>query len=150
MRQLEPNEKLLLLLLLQLHCCTLPATTTNDLKTIKLIYRSFASKQDFLNIFVCKTIERDPKDLCRKCCWVVDIAYKWGVLYVWLPEVKSMFAQIVIDCQTQKETVSCEYCIVKENCHLRLELEGKIGIEKEQEPSGLLVPLLTMEVPVFR
>ena len=51
-----------------------------------------------------------------------------------------MFAQIVIDCQTKKETVSCEYCIVKENCHLRLELGDKTGAEKE--PSGLLTPLL--------
>jgi hypothetical protein len=52
----------------------------------------------------------------------------------------SMFAQIVIDCQTNKETVSCEYCIVKENCYLRLELEDKKGAEKE--PSELLAPLL--------
>jgi hypothetical protein len=52
----------------------------------------------------------------------------------------NMFAQIVIDCQTNKETVSCEYCIVKENCHLRIELEDKKVAEKE--PSGLLTPLL--------
>jgi len=49
-----------------------------------------------------------------------------------------MFAQIVMDCQTKKETVSCEYCIVKDNCHLRLELGD---IEKEESPR-LLVPLL--------
>ena len=36
-----------------------------------------------------------------------------------------MFAQIVIDCQTKKEVISCGYCIVKENCHLRLELDVK-------------------------
>ena len=54
-----------------------------------------------------------------------------------------MYAQIVIDCQTQKETVSCEYCIVKENCHLRLELEDKIGAEKET--LKMLVPLLLIE-----
>jgi hypothetical protein len=41
-----------------------------------------------------------------------------------------MYAQIVMDCQTKKETVSCEYCIVKENCHLRLELGDKIRLEE--------------------
>jgi hypothetical protein len=51
-----------------------------------------------------------------------------------------MFAQIVIDCQTKKETVSCGYCIVKENCYLRIELENKIGTVKE--PFQLVVPLL--------
>jgi hypothetical protein len=61
-----------------------------------------------------------------------------------------MFAQIEIDCQTQKENVSCGDCIVKENCNLRLELESKIGIEKEPEPPRLLDHLLTMEVRVFR
>jgi hypothetical protein len=49
-----------------------------------------------------------------------------------------MFAQIVMDCQTKKETVSCEYCIVKENCHLRLEL----GEVENKMPPRLLVPLL--------
>lgn len=49
-----------------------------------------------------------------------------------------MFAQIVIDCQTKKETVSCEYCIVKENCRLRMELKNKIGTGKD--PLKLLVP----------
>lgn len=100
----------------------------------------------FLNIFVCKTTERIPKALCRKCRCVVDSAYKWALLYVWLPEVKSMFAQIVIDCQTKNETVSCEYCIVKENCHLRLELKHKATVEAENSSSGLLVPLLLMRV----
>jgi hypothetical protein len=61
-----------------------------------------------------------------------------------------MFAQIVIDCQTQKETFSCGECIVRKNCPLRLELEGKIGTEKDPEPPRLLVPLLTLEAPVFR
>jgi hypothetical protein len=51
-----------------------------------------------------------------------------------------MFAPIVIECQTKKETVSCEYCIVKENCHLRIELENKIGTAKES--LQFLVPLL--------
>jgi len=54
-----------------------------------------------------------------------------------------MYAQIVIDCQTQKETVSCEYCIVKETCHLRLELGDKIGFEEESP--RLLVPVLLIE-----
>ncbi len=99
---------------------------------------------------MCKTTERDQKGICRKCRCAVDIAYKWALLYVWFPEVKrGMYAQIIIECQTQKEIVNCEYCIVKENCHLRLELEGKIGIEKELEPSRLLVPILTLEAPVF-
>ena len=96
-----------------------------------------------MNIFVCKTTKRDLKGLYRKCHCVVDIAYKWDVLYVWFPEVTCMFAQIVIDCQTKKETVSCEYCIVKANCYLRLELGDKIGVEKE--PSGILTPLLLMD-----
>ena len=47
-----------------------------------------------------------------------------------------MFAQIVINCPTQKETVSCEYCIVKENCRLQLELGDKIG---ENELTRVLV-----------
>jgi hypothetical protein len=51
-----------------------------------------------------------------------------------------VFAQIVIDCQTKKETVSCGYCIVKESCHLRIELEEKI--EPAKEPLQLMVPLL--------
>jgi hypothetical protein len=51
-----------------------------------------------------------------------------------------MFAQIVIDCQTKKETVSCGYCIVKESCHLRIDLENKI--EAIKEPLQLEVPLL--------
>jgi hypothetical protein len=58
-----------------------------------------------------------------------------------------MFAQIIIDCQTRKETFGCEDCIVKKNCHLRLELEGKIGVE--EKPQRLLGPLLTMEAQVF-
>jgi hypothetical protein len=51
-----------------------------------------------------------------------------------------------MDCQTQKEIMSCEYCIIKENCHLRLELECKIGAEEDHQK--LLGPLLTIEVPV--
>ena len=34
-----------------------------------------------------------------------------------------MYAQIVIDCQTKKEPISCEYCIVKNNCRLRLVID---------------------------
>jgi hypothetical protein len=51
-----------------------------------------------------------------------------------------MFAQIVFDCQTKKETISCEYCIVNESCNLRKELKEKIGTVKE--PLQLVVPLL--------
>jgi hypothetical protein len=58
----------------------------------------------------------------------------WG-----FPRKESMYAQIVMDCQTQKEAVSCGYCIVKENCHLRLELEDKTN---QEEPLKMLVPLL--------
>ena len=58
-----------------------------------------------------------------------------------------MFAQIVIDCQTKKETVSCEYCIVKENCYLRLELGDKKGTEKE--PSGLLDSFILIDAWIF-
>jgi hypothetical protein len=58
-----------------------------------------------------------------------------------------MFAQIVMDCQTQKEIVSCEYCIIKENCHLRLELGDKTQTVKVEESSlSLLVPLLLVRV----
>jgi hypothetical protein len=91
---------------------------------------------------VLNEIEKKRKAPSRKCRRTVDTAYKRAPLYVWLPEVKSMFAQIVIDCQTKKETVSCEYCIVKENCHLRLELDGTIG--SEEESPRMLVPLLQM------
>jgi hypothetical protein len=46
-----------------------------------------------------------------------------------LPEVeKSVFAQFVIDCQTPKEYVSCDYCIGKENCKLRKEIKEKESI----------------------
>jgi hypothetical protein len=95
---------------------------------------------------VFKVTKKKPKGSIRKCRGSVDIAYKRALLYLWLPEVKrGMYAQIVIDCQTQKETVSCEYCIVKENCHLRLELEHKTGTaEIEEQSSGLLVPLLLL------
>jgi hypothetical protein len=86
-----------------------------------------------------KTTKKKRKHRSRKCRFTVDITYKQVVLYVWLPKVERMFAQIVIDCQTKKETVSCEYCIVKENCHLRIELGNKV---RKEEPLRLLVPLL--------
>ena len=86
-----------------------------------------------------KPTKKKVKAHSRKCFRTVDIAYKLVVLYVWLPEVERMFAQIIIDCQTKKETVSCEYCIVKENCHLRIELGDKV---RKEEPLSLLVPLL--------
>ena len=54
-----------------------------------------------------------------------------------------MFAQLIMDCQTKKENISCDYCIVKENCHLRLELDEKIV---EKEPTTLLAPLLLVRV----
>ena len=56
-----------------------------------------------------------------------------------------MFAQIILDCQTQKETVSCEYCIVKENCHLRLKLDRKAETVEMAVSSNMLVPLLAGE-----
>ena len=58
-----------------------------------------------------------------------------------------MFAQIVIDCQTKNENVSCGDCIVKETCHLRLELGDKKGSEEmDASPSSLIVPLLLVRV----
>ncbi|MCL4429667.1 MAG: hypothetical protein M1167_02830 [Chloroflexi bacterium] len=101
-----------------------------------------------MDIFVFKATKKTSGADRGKCRCTVDIAYKRAVLYVWLPEVKKcMYAQIVIDCQTQKETVSCEYCIVKENCHLRMELGDKTGtVGEEESPSSLLVPLLLMRV----
>lgn len=50
--------------------------------------------------------------------------------------LKDMYAQIVVDCQTQKEELRCEYCVVKENCQLRLELGQE---PRQREPSRLLV-----------
>jgi len=46
-----------------------------------------------------------------------------------------MYAQIIIEYQTQKEHVSCEYCIGKENCYLRLKIGEKVA--SEIEPSTL-------------
>jgi hypothetical protein len=58
-----------------------------------------------------------------------------------------MYAQILIDCQTQKETASCGYCIVKENCHLRLKFEDKTSsAEIDESAPSLLVPLLLVRV----
>ncbi len=84
--------------------------------------------------------------MSRKCFLSVDIAYKRGALYVWLLEVEKMFAQIVLDCQTQKENVSCEYCIVKENCHLRLKFDRKTENVEMAASSSMLVPLLLVRV----
>ena len=101
-----------------------------------------------LDIFVCKTTEKNRKELCGKCRRIVDIVYKRVSISVWFPEVKiGMYAQIVIDCQTGKEEVSCEYCIVRRVCRLRLELEYKVKTaEIEDSASGLLLPLLLMRV----
>jgi hypothetical protein len=52
-----------------------------------------------------------------------------------------MYAQIVIDCQTQNEIICCEYCIVKRSCKLRLQLENK----KTLESTEMLTPLLLIE-----
>jgi len=49
-----------------------------------------------------------------------------------------MYAQIAIDCQTQKEYVSCNYCIGKENCQLRLELGEKKSVYHEDGKNGVL------------
>jgi hypothetical protein len=54
-----------------------------------------------------------------------------------------MLAQIVIDCQTKKEVISCGYCIIKETCHLRLELAKKEEVRIESP--RFLVPLMLME-----
>jgi hypothetical protein len=54
-----------------------------------------------------------------------------------------MFAQIVIDCQTKKEVISCGYCIIKEACHLRLELAEKEEVRIESP--RFIVPLMLME-----
>ena len=57
-----------------------------------------------------------------------------------------MYVQVV-DCRTKKETVSCENCIVRENCQLQLELEDKKKLVEADELSpGLLVPLLLVRV----
>jgi hypothetical protein len=39
-----------------------------------------------------------------------------------------MYAQIIIDCQTNTVIESCEYCIARENCHLRIELQDKMQV----------------------
>lgn len=58
-----------------------------------------------------------------------------------------MYDQIVIDCQTQKESVSCGDCIVRESCHLRLELGDKTrSVEETESAQSLLIPLLLMRV----
>ena len=107
-------------------------------------YPTFTAKQNFLNIFVCKTTKKNLNDPCQKCCCLVDIAYKRALLYVWFPEVKNMFAQIVIDCQTQKEHFSCEYCLVKGTCKLRLEYKVL-----EKDPSSVIVQFQVIEPEFF-
>ena len=117
------------------------------LKTFRSNLGEKSLKNIFLNIFMFNPIKKKEKAPNRKCRGAVDIAYKPLVLYLWLPEVERMFAQIVMDCQTQKETVSCGYCIVKENCHLRLELGNKTRpLEMEESSSSMLVPLLLVRV----
>ncbi len=53
-----------------------------------------------------------------------------------------MYAQIMLDCQTRTEYVSCEYCIAKESCHLRLKLGEQIV--NGSEPSKSAVPILLL------
>jgi len=57
-----------------------------------------------------------------------------------------MYAQIVIDCQTQKEQINCEYCIAKENCTLRLDLTNRICSQDEKPNSFLSLILLEVEL----
>jgi hypothetical protein len=44
----------------------------------------------FLNIFMFMTTKKKRKHTSEKCCRTVDIAYKRGVPYVWLPEVEKV------------------------------------------------------------
>ena len=50
-----------------------------------------------------------------------------------------MYAQIVVDCQTQNESVNCEDCIVKSRCQLRFKLEEttKNPLESPHEETQL-------------
>lgn len=44
-----------------------------------------------------------------------------------------MYAQIMIDCQTQTDYITCEYCIANKTCQLRTSLEeNKKKTENEQ------------------
>ena len=45
-----------------------------------------------------------------------------------------MFAKIVIECQTQTEHVSCEYCIAEKSCVLRFEIGHNTKVENEVLP----------------
>jgi len=54
-----------------------------------------------------------------------------------------MYDQIVIDCQTKKEPICCEYCGVKMKCSLRFEVTE--SQKMQTEPSKLLVPMLLIE-----
>jgi len=42
-----------------------------------------------------------------------------------------MYDQIVIDCQTKKESICCEYCGVKMKCSLRFEVTESQKMQKE-------------------
>ncbi len=53
-----------------------------------------------------------------------------------------MYAQIVIDCQTQTERVICEYCIVNKECLLRTNLDKSKTKEKD-EPLTFLTQIPT-------
>lgn len=56
-----------------------------------------------------------------------------------------MYDQIVIDCQTQKEHFNCEYCLVKRNCRLRLEIKEV----HERESSSMIVQFQVIEPEFF-
>jgi hypothetical protein len=43
-----------------------------------------------------------------------------------------MYAQIVIDCQTQTENISCEFCIANKTCELRK------GVAKNKQTANSL------------
>jgi hypothetical protein len=45
-----------------------------------------------------------------------------------------MFAKIEIECQTQTEDVSCEYCIAVKTCVLRFEIGRNTKVEKVTLP----------------
>jgi hypothetical protein len=54
-----------------------------------------------------------------------------------------MYDQIVIDCQTKKEPICCEYCGAKMKCSLRFEVTESQKMQKE--PSKLLVPIFLID-----
>jgi hypothetical protein len=43
-----------------------------------------------------------------------------------------MYAQIMLECQTKTDYVSCQYCIGKEACHLRQEMGEKVAVNSDR------------------